>query len=364
MANSDKNILITPNIGANDRPSIVLTGVGNSDVNITIDDQVNPSLDFSTGNVGSATTVLQINSKQDDLKTLSIADNESISVVDIDKNSATFGSRKGKVTVGSDGIKLPPVNSNNLTSPRNGTLVFDGVVDKPKFYAKNSWKVLGSGQDGLTPDTAGSSAEQIKRDYPSSPNGNYWIIYEGVPHEVYCDMDTGGWMYLIPPVGAINRYALHWKHSQTASQINCSTDSYEDTSTYYYLYGYRCGTSSLTCNVTWRNSLHVKKVRFAAILNGGNSYHLKLNNYSLDPRVTGGSSYHRYYTYNQDGPSGQGWSCTTNMCFNTASYINALQPVEHELYGHDLLLQVYLNSACQPDCNWGVGYVITKLAVK
>lgn len=360
MANSDKDILITPNVGLSGKPSISLTGVGNSDVNITIDDSANPSLEFSTGNVGSATTELKIKTKEDEVKLFSISDEESVSIAEINSDLATFGSKKGKVIIGSDGIKLPSVNTSSLIATRTGTMAFDGVAKQPKVFTGTTWKVLGSGQDGLSPNTAGSSAEQIKRDYPTSPNGNYWIIYDGVPHHVYCDMDNGGWMYLIPPVQASNTRALNWKWEQKGSQINCESNSLDSTGRYYYLYGYRCGTSSLTTNITWKNYLDVRRVRFSAILNGGNSYQLTLNNYLIDPRRTGGSSYHRYYTTNKD----YSYSCTTNMCFNTSQYINSLDPIEHDLYGKNLKIQLYMNSACQPDCNWGVGYIFTKLAVK
>ena len=55
---------------------------------------------------------------------------------------------------------------------------------------------------GLSPQRAASSALQIKRDFPLSPDGIYWIknsnINGGVPFQVYADMTTdgGGWMLL------------------------------------------------------------------------------------------------------------------------------------------------------------------------
>ena len=57
--------------------------------------------------------------------------------------------------------------------------------------------------DGLTPETASSSAYQIKQDYPNSTDGIYWIEYinlnGGAPFEIYADMTTdgGGWTLIM-----------------------------------------------------------------------------------------------------------------------------------------------------------------------
>ena len=57
--------------------------------------------------------------------------------------------------------------------------------------------------DGLTPETASSSAYQIKQDYPNSSDGTYWIeninLNGGAPFEIYADMTTdgGGWTLIM-----------------------------------------------------------------------------------------------------------------------------------------------------------------------
>lgn len=65
---------------------------------------------------------------------------------------------------------------------------------KQRFYPDNS---------GLSPETASTSAFQIKQDYPNSTDGFYWIknpsMNGGAPVKIYADMTTdgGGWTLLL-----------------------------------------------------------------------------------------------------------------------------------------------------------------------
>jgi hypothetical protein len=78
------------------------------------------------------------------------------------------------------------LSSQEITNNFNAT--------KQRFYPDNS---------GLSPETASSSAYQIKQDYPNSPDGFYWIknanINSGVPIKIYADMTTdgGGWTLIL-----------------------------------------------------------------------------------------------------------------------------------------------------------------------
>lgn len=65
---------------------------------------------------------------------------------------------------------------------------------KLRFYPDNS---------GLSPETASTSAFQIKQNYPNSEDGFYWIknpnINGGTPFKIYADMTTdgGGWTLIL-----------------------------------------------------------------------------------------------------------------------------------------------------------------------
>ncbi len=82
-------------------------------------------------------------------------------------------------------------------------------ASKQRFYPDNS---------GLSPESASSSAYQIKQDYPNSPDGFYWIknanINGGVPIKIYADMTTdgGGWTLILK-----NSSYVGWTYTNTIS---------------------------------------------------------------------------------------------------------------------------------------------------
>ena len=79
--------------------------------------------------------------------------------------------------------------------------------------------------DGLTAANAGTSAYQIKKDYPSSTDGLYWIansnIISGTPFQIYADMTTdgGGWTLIMT-----NSTKIGWSNAN-AIALNTGTPS-------------------------------------------------------------------------------------------------------------------------------------------
>ncbi|PRZ23428.1 fibrinogen-like YCDxxxxGGGW domain-containing protein [Flavobacterium granuli] len=86
-------------------------------------------------------------------------------------------------------------------------------------------KVISSVKNGLTAATASISAYQIKQDYPSSPDGLYWIsnsnINGGTPFQIYADMTTdgGGWTLIM-----CNASNAGWNYGNAIS-LNTSSPS-------------------------------------------------------------------------------------------------------------------------------------------
>ncbi|MRX48546.1 fibrinogen-like YCDxxxxGGGW domain-containing protein [Pedobacter puniceum] len=102
------------------------------------------------------------------------------------------------------------------------------------FIQRNN---LSGAGDGKTAATAGTSALQIKQDYPSSTDGVYWINLPSVGvKQVYCLMnsmyDGGGWMLAMKATrGTTFSYSsTHWT---TTSTLNAADVTLNDADAKY-----------------------------------------------------------------------------------------------------------------------------------
>ena len=135
-----------------------------------------------------------------------------------------------------------PLNSISGTSllllTRSSGQIYDSSAKHVNVVNVNSvnWSsIYPQKPDGLSPETAGVSAYQIKTDFPTSTDGLYWIknnnISGGTPFQIYADMTTlgGGWTLILA-----NKTSTDWTYesailkNQTNPPINLTglTDNY------------------------------------------------------------------------------------------------------------------------------------------
>lgn len=84
-------------------------------------------------------------------------------------------------------INQPTVNT------ATGIFSLDDVLEN-RANGAGTWPI--GQRDGSSAALAADSAVAIKAINPSATNGLYWIIVNGSPKQIYCDMtnDGGGWM--------------------------------------------------------------------------------------------------------------------------------------------------------------------------
>ena len=153
MANSDKNILITPNIGLSGLPEIAFTGAGNSTFSSRVSNT--SGLDFVTG---SATTSFSIDhnlgslTSVSDKKTLfSVSNNSNIPLFNVKENGDVYlNPIDGSVKV-LNSIILPQFFSNGFPNGIQGQLIYDKTNKVVRVFDGVDWKQSTGSETDIDP---------------------------------------------------------------------------------------------------------------------------------------------------------------------------------------------------------------------
>ena len=143
MANSDKNILITPNNNQSGKPKIDFVGAGNSTITLSVEDGTPGTLKFETNN----RKIFEINSDiSKSSEKFSVSDKNS-TVLKVESNKNININKKVKV---SNSLKLSPYQTHkrpvgsydvdyNYPIPTKGKLVFDATNKTLSYANGTSW---------------------------------------------------------------------------------------------------------------------------------------------------------------------------------------------------------------------------------
>ena len=143
MANSDKNILITPNRNDSGKPEIALTGFGNSTAYIRVPDSTTATLEFESG-INKKFFSLDSNFSSGDI--LSINDDLGVNHLSASKSGNVRLSAVGTDIVSGTGLKLPVFDSNQIPNGEEGQLIYDRTEKCVKLYTNTGWVSLSSRQ--------------------------------------------------------------------------------------------------------------------------------------------------------------------------------------------------------------------------
>ncbi len=135
MANSDKNILITPNKGLSGQPETSFTGAGNSTVSIKVPDSTAGTLNFES----SGTNLFSINSDFSSKNQFIITQSENTPIIQINNNRDVLLSTTDDISILGDGLILPSIDLVNLGAHEEGMVVFDRTTKVPKYNDGTAW---------------------------------------------------------------------------------------------------------------------------------------------------------------------------------------------------------------------------------
>jgi len=174
MANSDKNILITPNKNAAGIPEIALTGFGASTISVKIPDSSTGTISFE--NAGKQLFSINTNLSSGEIfKVNNNTTQKSLFTVNSNGN-VIFDPNLGTTNILGNGLSLKSYNTESLPEGEQGLLVYDKTLKIVKIYNNRQWVNLGIPQ--LV--TGGLALRLDAGDIRSYPgNGSTWYDLSG-----------------------------------------------------------------------------------------------------------------------------------------------------------------------------------------
>ena len=140
MANSDKNILITPNRNLGGIPEITFTGAGNSSISLKILDETTGTLSFEN----SSNRLFSIDTNFSSGTLFSTTEVTNVPAIDVQfDGSVTLSANSGLTEIKGKGLSLPQYNYTALPAAEEGTLVYDSTLKVPKLHDGVEWTDLG-----------------------------------------------------------------------------------------------------------------------------------------------------------------------------------------------------------------------------
>jgi len=177
MANSDKNILITPNKNAAGIPEIALTGFGASTISMRIPDTNVGTLEF----VNSGVTLFSINANTSDNKQLSIGSSTTGSLMDLNQNGDISLKTQKNIIFGK-GIILPKIKPSQSSSVK-GKIAYDTVLKTLVVNNSKTWITYGLEQEKYIQDGLILYYDPSRPDsYPGSGSVVYDISGSGLSY--------------------------------------------------------------------------------------------------------------------------------------------------------------------------------------
>jgi len=140
MANSDKNILITPNKNSAGIPEIAFTGAGNSSITLKALDSNTGTLSFEN----SSNRLFSVDTNLSSGTLFSTTEFTNIPAIDVQADGKVTVSSNSGLTQINQGVILPKYNFTALPNAEEGTLVYDQTLKIPKVHDGIKWIDLGN----------------------------------------------------------------------------------------------------------------------------------------------------------------------------------------------------------------------------